>query len=231
MKLVEEIIAELKSHSDPVNVEGMARFGINSNNTLGVKIPIIREMAKKYKKQHTLAIELWKSAIHEARILASIVDDPKLLSSEQMENWVADFDSWDVCDQVVMNLFEKRLDLAYTKAFEWIEREEEFVRRAGFVLVARLSQCDRKSGDEKFIQFFPAIFSKSVDSRNFVKKAINWAVRQIGKRNMNLRLDSLKLCEDLLLLPYSSSKWIAKDALKELTNEKTIAQIQKKMKS
>lgn len=212
---VKTILRELQTHANPKNVEGMARFGINPNNTLGLSIPFLRSLAKTIGKNHTLALDLWKSGIHEARILAAFIDIPTDVTEEQMERWVANFDSWDVCDQVCMNLFD-RTPFAYKKAKEWANREKEFVRRAGFALMAVLAFHDKKVPDTKLISFFPLIKKYATDERNFVKKAVNWALRQIGKRNRNLNLATIKLAKEIEKISSKSAKWIAKDAIKEL---------------
>lgn len=169
----------------------MSRFGINPKNTLGISVYIIRGIAKKTGTNHKLAQQLWNSRIHEARLLAGFIDEPARVSERQMERWVKDFDSWDVCDQVCGNLFDKT-KFAYKKALEWATRKEEFVKRAGFVLMAALSVHDKKTKDQKFERFFPAIKRYSTDERNFVKKAVNWALRQIGKRNINLNKKAIR---------------------------------------
>ncbi len=161
---------------------------------------------------------------HEVRILASMIDDPKLVTDDQMENWIKDFDSWDVCDQVIMNLFEKHPD-AYSKAIQWCKREAEYEKRAGFVMMARLAVSDKKAQDEKFISFFPHIIEGAVDNRNMIKKSVNWAIRQIGKRNVRLHTEAIKLSEFIWQMESKSAKWIATDALRELKNEKTIGRI------
>lgn len=219
-----EIIKQLKSLSNPENVAGMARFGINPNNTYGVSIPTLRNMAKEIGRDHRLAQHLWKSSIHEARILASFIDNPDDVNEEQMERWVEVFDSWDVCDQVCSNLFDKTI-FAYNKAFEWSRREEEFVKRAGFVLMACLSVHDKNAPDEDFIKFLSIIEKESTDERNYVKKAVNWALRQIGKRNKNLNKVAIKTAQEIQQIDSKSARWIASDALRELTGEK----IQKKL--
>lgn len=216
----EEILKQLKSLSNPEAIEGMARFGINPDNTYGVSIPDLRKIARETGKDHTLALELWSSGIHEARILAGMIDEHEKVTGEQMEAWVADFDSWDVCDQVCSNLFDKTC-LAYQKALEWSHREEEFVKRAGFVLMAALAVHDKKSGDEKFMGFLPVIKREAFDDRNFVKKAVNWALRQIGKRNMNLNRAAIETAKEIQGIDSKAAKWIASDALRELTDEKT----------
>jgi 3-methyladenine DNA glycosylase AlkD len=222
---VNDILSKLKSHSDPKNVEGMARFGINSKNTLGVSIPILRKMGKEIGKDHLLAQQLWKSGIHEARLLAGFIDDRKLVDEKQMESWVKDFDSWDICDQACSNLFDKTM-YAYKKAFEWGERKEEFVKRAGFVLMACLAVHDKKADDAKMLQFLPVIKRESKDERNFVRKAVNWALRQIGKRNRNLQKQALKAAKEIMKIDSKSARWIASDAIRELESDA----IQRKLK-
>jgi 3-methyladenine DNA glycosylase AlkD len=219
-----EIMRYLKTKSDPKAAIGMTRYGINPTNLLGIQIPVLRELAKKYKRDHQLAENLWETGIHEARILASMIDDPKMVSDYQMEKWISDFDSWDLCDQVIMNLFEKHLD-AYKKALLWCKRETEFEKRAGFVMMARLAVSDKKAGDEMFLSFFPYLIKGASDNRNMVKKAVNWAIRQIGKRNIKLHSEAIKLSELILQMEWKSAKWIATDALRELNHEKIISRI------
>lgn len=212
----QEILIRLKSQANPANVVGMARYGINPENTLGVSIPALRSMAKETGRDHVLAQELWDSGIHEARILAAFVDDSKLVTEEQMERWVADFDSWDVCDQVCANLFD-RTPYAYQKASEWSGREEEFVRRAAFSLMAALASHDKRAPDEKFEAFLPLILQASTDERNFVKKAVNWALRGIGKRNPELNQRAIECARQIAAIDSKTARWIAGEALKELT--------------
>jgi 3-methyladenine DNA glycosylase AlkD len=211
----EEILIELKSMANPDNVRGMVRFGINAHNTLGIGIPALRKIAKAAGRNQGLSLELWASGIHEARLLASFVGDPMQVTENQMECWSKDFDSWDVCDQVCMNLFD-RTPYAYNKAAEWSQREEEFVKRAGYALMASLAVHDKKADDFRFSSFFPFIRRGSLDERNFVKKAVNWALRQIGKRNDVLNDLAIQCAEDILLENAKSSRWVAKDALREL---------------
>ena len=220
LQTAEEIIRYLESLANPDNVAGMARYGISSKNTLGVSMPALREIAKGRGKDHSLALALWESEIHEARILAAMVDNPKLVSAEQMEEWVLEFDSWDVCDQVCSNLFD-RTPLAAAKAVEWSGQEQEFVKRAGFVLMACLAVHDKKAGDELFETFLPVIRRESGDERNFVKKAVNWALRQIGKRNGYLNQQAIQTAEEIARLDSRAARWVAADALRELRAEKT----------
>ena len=213
-----DIIQKLKSLSDPEAVKGMGRFGINPENTYGVSIPNLRKIAKEAGENHNLAQQLWASNIHEARILASMIDEPKMVIEEQMEVWVKDFDSWDVCDQVCMNLFEK-VPIAWKKIIDWSEREEEFVKRAAFALIACLAWHNKKAEDKKFIELFPVIIQGATDERNLVKKAVNWALRNIGKRNLNLNKAVINTAKEIQRIDSKAARWIASDALRELTGE------------
>ncbi len=222
----EEIITHLKSLANPDNVAGMGRYGISTENALGISIYTLRPLAKEIGRDHELALALWESGIHEARLLAAYVDDPSMVSEDQMERWALDLDSWDVCDQVCSSLFDST-PFAYQKAFEWSEREEEFVKRAGFVLMAALSVHDKKSPDERFEQFFPIILREATDERNFVKKAVNWALRQIGKRSRYLNELAIQTAQEIQGIDSRSARWIASDALRELTGEKVRKRLEK----
>ena len=216
----QKIIRRLKSKTNPKNVEGMAKFGIRPNSkVLGISIYEIRKIAKEIGTNHQLAIKLWNSKLHEAKLLAGMVDDPRKVTDQQMETWVKDFDSWDIVDQTCSNLIDKT-PMAYRKAFEWPKRDKEFVKRAGFVLMATLSVHDKKASDAKLEKFFPVILDGATDERNFVKKAVNWALRQIGKRNKNLNKKAIKLAKEIEKIDSKSARWIAKDALRELTGER-----------
>lgn len=214
----EEVIRELKVLADPRAAAGMARFGIHINNVIGISIPHLRRLARSLGKDHALAQELWASGIHEARILAAYIDEPRLVTGRQMEDWVKEFDSWDVCDQVCSNLFDKT-SYAYVKAVEWSEREEEFVKRAGFVLMAVLAVHDKPADDKEFLRFLEIIREKAGDDRNFVKKAVNWALRQIGKRNRALNRAAVSVAEDVYRSGTKAAKWIATDAIRELKGD------------
>jgi len=215
---VESILAEMKSKRDQNAVKGMARFGISPVGTLGLSVPYLRSLARRVGRDHDLARGLWASEIHEARILAALVDDPKKVTKLQMEKWVAGFDSWDVCDACCGNLFD-RTPYAYDKALEWSKRDEEFVKRAGYVLMAELAVHDKEAPDASFLRFFESIEAGSTDQRNFVKKAVNWALRQIGKRNMRLNHAALELAGKLSRKGNPSARWVASDALRELRSE------------
>jgi 3-methyladenine DNA glycosylase AlkD len=212
------VLRRLRALANPANVAGMARFGINPSGTLGVSIPILRRIAREVGTDHALAAALWASGVHEARILAALVDDPARVSRAQMNRWAADFDSWDVCDQVCSGLFD-RTPFAFQKALAWAERREEFVKRAGFVLMAALAVHDRQAPDAAFERCLPVIARHSTDERNFVKKAVNWALRQIGKRNPRLNRKAIARARVIQRLPSRAARWIAADALRELTGE------------
>jgi 3-methyladenine DNA glycosylase AlkD len=219
-----KVIRTLEEFSNPENVAGMARFGISSQNTLGVPIPVLRDLAKEItrdqvlkEKSHHLALELWNTGIHEARILAGFIDDPGAVTESQIEKWVAEFDSWDVCDQVCSSLFD-RTKFAVKKAEEWSKREEEFVKRAGFVLMAALSVHDKDADEKMFLKFLSIIKRESNDERNFVRKAVNWALRGIGKRNLSLNKAAVNTAKEIRKIESKAAKWIATDALRELTS-------------
>jgi 3-methyladenine DNA glycosylase AlkD len=215
----EEILQKLKSLSNPENVKGMARYGINPQNNLGISIYVLRPFAKEIGTNHTLASQLWDSDIHDARLLAVFIEDPKQVTGEQMDRWAQTFDSWDVCDQACTSLFD-RTEYAWKKVFEWAQRNEEFVRRAAFSLVAGLAVHDKNAADQEFETVFPLIKQHAVDERNYVKKAVNWALRNIGKRNIRLNKKAIQLAEEILTVNSRSAKWIAHDALRELRSEK-----------
>ena len=210
-----EILTQLKSLANPANVVGMARYGINSRNTLGVSIPQLRQIAKQVGMDHALALALWQSGIHDARILAAYIDDPARVTLAQMERWVKDFDSWDVCDQVCSSLFDKT-PYAHRVAVAWARREPEFVRRAGFVMMAALAVHDKAASDAAFLKFLRIIQRHSTDERNFVKKAVNWALRQIGKRNRALNRAAIATAKEIQKIESKTARWIAADALREL---------------
>jgi len=214
----EEAIKKLKKLANAKSVAGMARFGINPKGTLGVSMPNVRSLAKKIGRNHKLAEGLWQTGIHEARILAGLVDDPALVSKSQADRWVKDFDSWDVCDQVCMNLFDKT-PFAFGKAREWAQKKQEFVKRAGFALMASLAVHDKKASNQEFIKFFPLVKKACADERNFVRKAVNWALRQIGKRNIVLNKQTIEIAKEMQSLNNKTAMWIASDALRELKSQ------------
>ena len=216
---VSAIITQLKQLADPKKLEGMKRYGIDNSAALGVSLPDIRLLAKSYKKQHELALELWQTGIHEARILASMVDDPAQVTPQQIDSWTNDFYTWDVCDQTCSNLFD-RTPYALDKATEYSSSQKEFVKRAGFVLMACCAVHNKKADNMLFLPFLALIEREAWDERNFVKKAVNWALRQIGKRNVTLQQIAIETARRIALQPHKAAKWIAADALRELENRK-----------
>jgi 3-methyladenine DNA glycosylase AlkD len=209
----DEIIAELEGHG----AKGVAPPGVNPNGlSYVVSAPVRHALARRIGRDHDLALRLWASAIHPARILATLVDEPKKVTEAQMEAWVRDFASWDVCDACCCYLFD-RVPWSYAKAVEWSARPEEYVKRAGFALMAYLAVHDKVQSGETFQSWLPIILREATDSRHFVKKAVNWALRQIGKRNLALNEAAIATARDVRALDSSTARWIAADALWELT--------------
>ncbi len=211
-----QIIRRLKQLADPRVRRAMARFAVAIDKAVGSPPPALRKLAREIGKDHQLAEDLWKSGIHEARTLAALIDDPKLVTAEQTERWLRGFDSWDVCDCCCGNLFDKT-PFAYRKAVEWSRRKEEFAKRAGFALMAALAVHDKAAPDQKFLCFLPVIKRAAADDRNFVKKAVNWALRQIGKRNLKFNRAATRAAKEIRKLDSSAARWIAADGLRELT--------------
>jgi 3-methyladenine DNA glycosylase AlkD len=222
---VDDVLNRLRDNARPDQLEGMKRFGMAIEQRLGVSIPILRKLAKEVGKDHGLALELWDTGIAEARIVAAMIDDPNELTEEQMERWVKDINSWDVCDQVCMNLFEKT-PLAWKKILVWSKRDEEFVKRTAFSLLACIAWHDKELEDEKLIEYLPVIVQGATDERNFVKKAVNWALRTIGKRNLNLNKAAIKTARKIQKLDSKAARWVAADAIRELESEA----VQKRLK-
>jgi 3-methyladenine DNA glycosylase AlkD len=225
--IVDEVVAQLRSMANPRNVEGMARFGINPEKTLGIPVHALRRIAREHRRDHALALALWGTGIHEARLLAALVDDPMQVTERQMEGWVADFDSWDVCDGCCLHLFWKT-PFAWRKAIEWSKRDEEFVKRAGFALMAVLAVHDKKTPDFDFAKLLRHVRRGSTDERNYVRKAVNWALRQVGKRNLALNKAAIACAREILALDTKSSRWIARDALRELEGEAVLKRLAEK---
>jgi 3-methyladenine DNA glycosylase AlkD len=218
MASVKDVLDKLRSKAQPEQLKGMARYGMTVEQRLGVSVPDMRKLAKEIGKDHKLALALWRTGIAEARIVAGMVGDPAKLTEEQMEDWVKGINSWDVCDQVCMNLFEKNR-LAWKKIVDWSERKEEFVKRTAFSLIACLAWHDKKASDERFIELLPVIIREATDERNFVKKAVNWALRNIGKRNLNLNRAAINAAKEIQRLDSKAARWIAADAIRELESD------------
>ena len=216
---IDEVLTRLESMGDPANVAGMARFGITPRTrVLGISIPALRSLAKELGQDHRLAGGLWRSGIHEARVLATMVEDARLVTEAQADRWVRSLDSWDVCDQLCSNLLSDT-SFAFDKAREWTGREREFEKRAGFALMAALSVHAKDAPDRAFERFLPLIRREATDDRNFVRKAVNWALRQIGKRNERLHAEALATAERIARLDSRAARWIASDALRELRSD------------
>jgi 3-methyladenine DNA glycosylase AlkD len=210
-----EVLKRLKSKSNPVAVRGMARFGITAAKAYGWSAPALKKFAREIGKDHDLALRLWSTGILEARALAGLIDEKEKVTERQMEDWAKDFDSWAVCDGTCLNLF-RYTPFAYKKCWEWSERQDEFVKRAAFALMACLAVSDKAANDRVFLGFLPLIRRQAVDERNYVKKALNWALRQIGKRNRKLNQAAVKAAPEIYVLNSPSARWIASDALREL---------------
>jgi len=221
---LQQILNEIKKNANTKNIQQMIRFGISPRKTFGVKVPFLRQLGKKIGKNHDLAKRLWQEGYRETQILASIIDETEKVTWQQVKNWISDFNYWEICDQCVMNLFEK-LPFCWKKCVYLAEDEREFFRRTGFVLMARFAVSDKKANNENFLLFFELIKKFATDERNMVKKAVNWALRQIGKRNLFLRTQALKIAKEILKIENKAAKWIAGDAIRELENEKIIARI------
>jgi 3-methyladenine DNA glycosylase AlkD len=218
MASVKDVLDKLQSKAKPEQLTGMAKYGITVEGRLGVSVPDMRKLAKELGRDHQLALDLWRTGIAEARIVAAMVGDPARLTEAQMEEWVKGINSWDVCDQVCMNLFEKN-QLAWKKIIDWSEREEEFVKRTAFSLIACLAWHDKKASDERFIELLPVIARAATDERNFVKKAVNWALRNIGKRNLNLNQAAINTAREIQKLDSKAARWVAADAIRELESD------------
>ena len=215
MKTAIEIITVIKKISTPEGIKKKAYFGITEVGNYGMTALQIKAIAKKIGKNHSLALELWRTSVHEARHIAVLIADKKLVTEKLMENWVKDFNSWDIVDDCCSKLFCKT-PFAYEKAKEWSGRKKEFEKRAGFALMALLAVHDKEMNDTEFEKYFPFLLRESDDGRNFVRKAVNWAIRQIGKRNERLCKKAIKLSEEIWKKEDKSSRWIATDALQEL---------------
>jgi len=227
------VMDELAGMASEENRAGMARYGIKTDDAFGVSVYELRRIANGYRRDHALALALWESGNHEARVLSSMIGDPAQVTEEQMESWAAAFDSWDVCDQVTSNLFDKT-PFAYDKVAEWSGREDEWVKRAAFATAAALAVQDKQAANERFVPILALIRREAGDDRNFVKKAVSWALRNIGKRNAALHAAAIETAEEILGAADAlaaddrkdpavrSGRWIARDALRELRSEKVL---------
>lgn len=215
MKSVEEVLAQLEACARPDQLAGMARYGLTGTRRLGVAVPDMRRIAKGIGRNHTLALELYQTGIPEAMMVASMIDVPAEVTDAQMEAWVVDFAAWDVCDQVCMNLFEKT-PLTWQKIQDWSTREEEFVKRAAYALIACLAWHHKTASDDQFIALIPVIEAGATDERHMVKKAVSWALRNLGKRSPALRTVALQAAHDLQQMDSRAARWIAADVKRDL---------------
>jgi 3-methyladenine DNA glycosylase AlkD len=222
----QEILTKLKSKAKPHNLPGMARYGINTENRLGVQIPELRQLAKETGKNHQIALELWQTGIAEACILATMIDEPEKVTEQQMENWVKDINSWDIDDQTTMNLFEKT-PLAWKKITDWSQRPEEFVKRTAYSLLACLAWHNKTASDQQFTQLFPVIVSGATDERKSIQKAVSWALRTIGKRNPQLNRAAIQLAQEIQQTTTKPARWVANDVTRELQSQAVQSRLQK----
>ena len=223
-------LEELRALGERRNVDGMARFGIRAKVVYGVAKPKMDELARRIGKDHQLALELWASGVHDARILAGMIDLPREVSSEQMERWVRDFDNWDVCDGTCCHLFVFAAP-AWRKAMAWSRCGPEFIKRAGFALMAYLAYRDKQAADAQFRRVLPLIEREAYDDRNFVRKAVNWALRNIGKRNLRLNREATRAAARIRRQGSPSARWIAADALRELQSAAVQARLRRKARA
>lgn len=222
---LDEVLAELRHAADPTRLTSMASYGIATDSALGVTVSELRAIARRIGRDHALASALWDTGIHEARILATIVDEPERVTEAQAESWVADVRSWDLCDGLCGNLLD-RTPFALDKAVEWSARDEEFVRRAGFVLIATSAVHRRELPDERFDVLLPTIRAGATDDRNAVKKAVSWALRQIGKRSPGLHARAVETAEEIRGIGSRPARWIASDVLRELRSDAVLGRLE-----
>jgi 3-methyladenine DNA glycosylase AlkD len=221
-----DVVRALERLGDRSRLEGMARFGIDTTRAVGVTVTELRRFARDLGHDHELAAALWASGVHEARLLASLVDEPAMVSEAQMDAWVADLDSWDVCDGVCGNLFD-RTPFALDKAVEWSSREPEFQKRAAFALMASAAVHRKDLPDAAFASLLPVIRAQATDERNYVKKAVSWALRQIGKRSSGLNSRAVRTAERIERIESPAARWVARDALRELRSDAVQARLRK----
>src|SRR5580658_5669705 len=222
-----EVLRELREVADPKVRAKLAYFGVNVPKAYGISAPVLHAFARYIGKDQSLAEELWSTAIHEARILASLIGEAEKVTAEQMERWVRDFDSWDLVDTACCYLYA-RAKPAWNKVYEWSRRRSEFEKRAAFSLAAYLAYKDKAAGDRKFERFLAVIERESYDERNFVRKAVNWALRNIGKRNLRLNAAAIRSAERIRQQDSRAARWIAADALRELKSEAVQARLGRK---
>lgn len=223
----ERALAELRRLGEKRNVEGMVRFGIVARHVLGVAKPKMDELARRIGRDHRLALQLWGTGVHDARILAGMIDEPEKVTALQMNRWARDFDNWDVCDGTCCHLFAFAR-AAWDRAMSWTKRKPEFEKRAGFALIAYLAYRDKTAKDSAYTRVLPLLLREAHDDRNFVRKAVNWALRNIGKRNLNLNRAAIRTAERMRKRNSRAARWIAADALRELKSEAVQSRLRRK---
>lgn len=226
---VEEVVAALKKKATKATRDGMARYGIPSDNAFGVPVGVMRKLAKELGRDHELALGLWETGHYEARMMAAFLDDPAEVTSAQMDRWCREFDSWAICDTVCFALFD-RTPHSWGKIAGWARKRDEFVRRAAFALLASLTVHDKDADDEPFAAGLLLIEPAASDERNFVKKSVNWALRSIGKRSPALHTASVAIAQRLAESSDATARWIGKDALRDLASPATVRRLAKQRK-
>lgn len=222
---VDAVIASLKRLGSESTRDGMARYGLPSDKAFGVPVGKMQQLAKQLGRNHELALDLWESGWYEARMLAAFLDEPERVTPAQMDRWCRDFDNWGICDTVCFHLFD-RTPHAFAKVVQWSRRRDEFVKRAAFALLACLALHDKHSGDEAFVRCLPLVEHAAADERNFVKKGVSWALRLIGRRNLDLNAAAVAVARRLSDSPEAPARWVGRDALKELTSPAVIRRIE-----
>ncbi|MHB0874649.1 MAG: DNA alkylation repair protein [Anaerolineae bacterium] len=226
----EQVVGRLQALADPVSLAGMARYGLGTDNAYGVRMPDLRALAKEIGRDHDLAERLWTMGVRETRLIATLIADPKRVDEDLMERWVADFADWEVCDQCCMNLFE-HTPFAYAKAFEWSAREAEYVKRAGFVLMARLAVKEKRAPTDYVLPFLDAIRREACDDRNMVKKGVSWALRHVGERDLAAHALAVETAQALRAMDCRAARWVASDALTGLRSEAALSRLAKRAAS
>jgi 3-methyladenine DNA glycosylase AlkD len=220
-------VEDLKAHATEHTLKGLARFAIDAPSAIGVSMTDMKAIAKRAGRSHELAAALWLEGWYEARMLACLVDDTGQVTAEQMETWAADFDNWAICDTACFCLFD-RTPYAWHKVEEWAGRDEEFVKRAAFALLASLTVHDKKAPDKPYLRGLAYIEKAASDDRNFVKKSVNWALRSVGKRSPALHTAAIEVAKRLAASPQPAPRWVGKEALRELVGESVTRRIEAK---
>jgi 3-methyladenine DNA glycosylase AlkD len=224
---VDRILATLKRQGSKHNRDGMARYAIVAPKVFGVSMAVIQRLAKDVGQDHALALALWKTGWYEARLMAAYVDEPARVTPAQMDRWARDFDNWAVCDTLCFQLFD-RTPHAWKKIDEWSRRREEFVKRAAFALLASVALHHKQAPDAPFVRSLGLIQRAATDERNFVKKAVSWALRSLGHRNARLHAAAIETANRLVASTDQTARWIGRDALRDLQRPMVLARVAKR---